>query len=65
MKKIKEVIKLLAFMCLIVLASIGVGLSGGVPLPTFKSRRDPIKEKIELIEDEESREESKKGSIKG
>ncbi len=41
---------MLALIGLITLAVIGVGISGGVPLPTFKSRRNPEKEKTELIE---------------
>jgi hypothetical protein len=44
---------------------VGVGLSVGVSLPTFKNRRDPVKEKIELIEDQDGSEETTKGEIKG
>ncbi len=50
MKKFKKALRVLALICLITLAVIGVGISGGVPLPSFKSRRDPEKEKTELIE---------------
>lgn len=50
MSRIKQAARLLVFICLIVLAGIGIGLSGGVPIPIIKNRRDSEKENIELIE---------------
>lgn len=50
MNRVKKAARLLVFVCLILLAGLGVGLSGGVPIPFFKSRRDAKKEKTELIE---------------
>lgn len=56
MSRIKQAARLLIFICLIVLAGIGIGLSGGVPIPSIKNRNNSEKENIELIEnqDEES-----------
>jgi len=64
MNRIKRAIRLFAFVCLIVLASIGVGLSGGVPLPSFSSKRESEKEDIELIENQDGNSISQKGEIK-
>lgn len=55
MKKIKKLARLFAFICLIVLASIGVGISGGVPIPFSKSRRETEKENIELLENQDEK----------
>lgn len=53
MVRIKKAMRLFVLICLIVLASIGVGLSGGVPIPMSNSRKDTEKENIELIENQE------------
>lgn len=53
MSRIKRAARLLLFICLIVLAGIGIGISGGVPIPRIKTRKDSEKEKIELIESQE------------
>ena len=58
MEKIKKILRLTLLVCLIVLASIGIGISGGVPIPTIKSTRDSEKEKTELVDEKGS---SKKG----
>lgn len=50
MKKLKKGIKLIAFICLIVLAGVGIGISGGAPIPLLKNRREAEKETIELVE---------------
>lgn len=65
MKKIKKAARLLAYACLIVLAGIGIGLSGGVPLPSLKIKRDPEKEKIELVEGQNQKADNKQSQIKG
>lgn len=53
MKQIKKAAKLLVLIILIVLASIGIGLAGGIPLSMSKPRKDPEKEDIELVENQE------------
>jgi len=53
----------MAYVCLIVLAGIGIGLSGGVPIPSLKNRRDSEKEKIELIVNQEERSNSQQAKI--
>lgn len=40
----------MAFILLITLACVGIGISGGVPLPLLRNRRDFEKEDIELVE---------------
>ncbi len=47
---------MLFLIMLIVLACMGIGLAGGVPIPTNSSKRDPNKDKTELIESEENKE---------
>jgi len=51
MEKFKKALKLLFLVSLIFLACIGVGISGGVPTTSIFNRRDPEKEKTELIEE--------------
>ncbi len=53
MEKIKKVIRAIVWICLIMLAGIGMGISGGVPIPFMKSRRDSEKEKIEEVMNED------------
>lgn len=65
MKKIKKMIKLLAFVSLLALAGVGVGLSGGVPIPLLKNRRDFEKEDIELVEEKTEKSDSEELQLKG
>jgi len=65
MNRIKKIARLLAFICLIILAGIGIGISGGVPLPLSKNRRESEKENIELIENQDKKSDSQQGQIKG
>lgn len=51
MKKLKRMLKLLAFICLIVLAGFGIGLSGGVPIPPASKKKDPVEVNDELVEE--------------
>lgn len=51
MNKILKGLRLMAFVFLIVLAGIGIGLSGGVPIPMTK-RRENKKDNIEQIDNE-------------
>jgi len=64
MKQIKKIIKVLAFICLIILAGIGIGISGGVPVPLSKSKRNSEKENTELMEEDQSSD-SQESTIKG
>jgi len=54
MKRFKQLLRRLLLICLIVLASIGIGLSGGVPIPSFGKRE----EKQEINNEEFSEEEN-------
>jgi len=65
MTRIKKAAKLLALICLIVLAGIGIGISGGVPIPSIKNRRGSEKENIELIEQQHKNSDSEQSLIKG
>lgn len=53
MKNFKRTIRLILFVCLIVLAALGIGLSGGVPLPFSNKRKDTPDINIELVESED------------
>lgn len=66
MKKVKQFFKLLALITLILLASVGIGLSGGAPIPSMRMNRDKEQAPIELVEekDEEDSEETM-AEIKG
>lgn len=56
MKKIKKALRLMGIAVMIVLASFGVGLSGGVTIPVSK-RREGIVVQVELVEEDKEREE--------
>jgi len=53
MKKIKKALRLFLWICLILLAGIGIGLSGGVPIPTNNARKDKSEINNEMVEEEE------------
>ncbi|MDF1697693.1 MAG: hypothetical protein P1U56_17740 [Saprospiraceae bacterium] len=53
MKKFKKVVKLFLLVLLIFLATIGIGISGGIPINFSKKRRLPAEVSIELIEPKE------------
>lgn len=53
MKKFKRALRLLGFVCLISLAMIGVGISGGIPIRNSGKRE----ETIEIVAEEENQEE--------
>lgn len=59
MKKAFKFLKMLLFICLIVLACLGVGLSGGIPIPMNRFNRHPEKNKIELMEKNDEKDASK------
>ncbi len=51
MKKFKKILKILGIICLIFLASLGVGLGGAAPiLPKNRTRFIDTTAKIELVE---------------
>jgi len=50
MKKANRVFKTIIYIVLISLACLGVGLSGGVPLPSIRIKRNSNVDKIELVE---------------
>lgn len=56
MKKIKKALRLMGLAVMIVLASFGVGLSGGITIPVSK-RREGIVVQIELMEEDKEVEE--------
>ena len=64
-KKIKQAVKLLAFIGLIVLAGIGIGISGGVPIPLSKNRRDTRKDPFELVDKENDQSATDQSQFKG
>jgi len=63
MSRVMKAARLFAFICLIVLAGIGVGISGGVPLPTIKNRRESKKEDTELVQKKDNLLETKQDQI--
>ena len=50
MERFKNILKLSALVLLIVLASVGIGMAGGVPIPSSNKRKDSTDLKIELVE---------------
>ncbi len=53
MKSFKKTLQLLGLILLIILASLGIGFVGGVPIPPSNKRENTIELKTELIEDKE------------
>lgn len=50
MKRIKRTLRLLGLIILMILASVGIGIGGGAPIPQIKRRDDPIEIQDELVE---------------
>lgn len=59
MKKLKKALKMLALVSLIILASLGIGMAGGIPIPFSDKRREKQDVNIELVETAEEDEEMK------
>ncbi|MEK6152611.1 hypothetical protein WIW50_05100 [Flavobacteriaceae bacterium 3-367] len=58
MIRFKKALRLLGLMVLVVFAAIGVGLNGGVPMPTANRKKDTIELLMESDDtDEEEAEE--------
>ncbi len=53
MNRFKQFLRRLLFIALIILASLGVGLSGGIPVPKIGKRRDKSEINNESVEKEE------------
>jgi len=56
MRKIKKALRLIGLAVMIVLASFGVGLSGGITIPVSK-RREGIVVQVEVMEEDKEAEE--------
>ncbi|SNY99461.1 hypothetical protein [Flagellimonas pacifica] len=54
MIRFKKALRLLGLFVLVVFASIGVGLNGGVPLPTSSRKKDTIELVMESKESDET-----------
>lgn len=52
MNRFKKILKRLLLIALILLAGVGVGLSGGVPIPNIGKRRDKSEINKESVESE-------------
>jgi len=55
MKRFKKLLRMIGYILLIILAGFGIGLSGGVPLPTTK-KRDRAEFDVELMESNDEEE---------
>lgn len=53
MKSFKRILRLSGFVLLIVLASVGVGFAGGVPIPSSNKKEDTIEITVEMVETQE------------
>lgn len=51
MKSFKKVIQIIRLLCFIVLATVGIGLSGGIPTPLSRKKESHQPIQIELVED--------------
>lgn len=56
MEKFKKTARLLCMVIVIILASIGIGISGGIPIIPIHKKLDIITAKIELVEPREEEE---------
>lgn len=52
MQKIKKLLRLLGLVFLILLAGLGIGLTGGLPVANLKRREDKIEITDESVEEE-------------
>lgn len=50
MKSFKKTVKLIGFVLLIVLASVGIGITGAPPVPLSRKKEDTIEVKTESTE---------------
>lgn len=65
MKKIKKILRLIGLILLILLASIGIGLGGGMPIPLTGRREEMSPDiTIEQVDKKEETEEKDKLELK-
>lgn len=50
MKNLKKITKLVSISFLIVLATLGIGIAGGIPISTNTKREEKQKPKMEIVE---------------
>lgn len=60
MKKLQKTLRLFSLIILVILASVGIGIGGAIPVTTNKKRENSIEIKTELVETKESKSELKK-----
>lgn len=53
MKSFKKTLKLLGLVFLIVLASVGIGFGGGIPIPSSNKREGTMVINVELVQSNE------------
>jgi hypothetical protein len=58
MKRFKRILKLGGLMLLIILASLGFGIGGGVPVPAIKRKEELNPIKVEMLEIKKDKSES-------
>lgn len=65
MNRFKLLLRRFLLICLIVLASIGIGLTGGIPIPSFGKREDKQEINNEVLDATEEAEEMSVAEVKG
>jgi len=56
MKKFKRILRLSGLICLIILASVGMGIGGAVPIPMANKKEDTIELIVESSDDDDEAE---------
>ncbi|MCB0705762.1 MAG: hypothetical protein KDC34_10655 [Saprospiraceae bacterium] len=64
MERFKKLMRLLLLVILIVLASLGIGIAGGIPIPTSKKSQQPIEINAELIDKKKEKTSVKEQEVK-
>lgn len=64
MKRFKKILRLLGLVVLIILASIGIGFGGGVPIRPSNKKEDTLEIKVELLKSNEDKTEMIQFGIK-
>lgn len=57
MEKLKKIIRISGLVIMVILASVGLGLVGGVPIPSSSRSKEPIEINIELEESNDEEQE--------
>ncbi len=65
MNRFKRLLRRFLLVCLIVLASIGIGLTGGIPIPSVGKREDKQEINKEALDVAEEEKEMPVAEIKG